>query len=220
MPRGRPRKPDGAPKAKYTSRKLVKRENYTPLPDEAPDNATPYDEDATRALFASHRQKWLGWRTKLAAVDAIEREVKAALKADGFTVKQFVIADQLTGTPKQEAKVRCEVKDLLLVARWVNHPMGAQLDLFEQPLTLQTGVGSPYEQGKQAAMDNQAPRPPEGIESQVWLAGFHDEQARQVRAGIKPVENGHDAPAEPAPDAAGQEPPTPHGQSFEQETQL
>ena len=43
-------------------------------------------------------------------MEKIERDVKAALKADGFTVKQMQIADQLLSV-KGEAKVTGEVED-------------------------------------------------------------------------------------------------------------
>ena len=86
-----------------------------------------------RELFASHRQAWNEWQAKQAVVDKIGKDVKAALKGDGFTIKHMQIADDLMDAAG-EAKVKAEVQDRLQVALWIGHPMGAQLDLFAQRL--------------------------------------------------------------------------------------
>lgn len=160
------------------------------------------DNDAERALFINHRTAWNEWRAKLAVVEELEKDVKAALKNDGFTVKQMQIADQLAGNPKQEAKVRAEVEDRLRVAKWMGHPMGAQLDLFGQP-DRTPSVDRAYDQGKQAAMEAATANPPYAPatpQAQSWLAGYHDEQAARLKRGIKPLEP---KPEEPVAQGAG-----------------
>lgn len=164
-------------------------------------NETRPDDDAMRALFANHASAWDQWKAKLKVVEKIETDVKAALKNDGFKVQQFKIRDALLAGPKSEAKIHAEVKDRLLVAKWIGHPMGSQLDLFEQP-DRTPAVDRARDEGKQTAMDHGRASPPYAPGSPQytqWLEGFHEEQERQVRAGIKPLE---DIQTEDAPDPA------------------
>lgn len=149
------------------------------------DNSAKRNSDEMGEAFRSHRSSWNGWKAKRAVVDALERDVKAALKSEGFTVKQFEIADQL-GTLKGEAKVTGEVRDRLKVALWIGHPMGAQLDLFEQPDRTPV-VDRAYAEGKAASMNDVAAKPPHAPDTEAYrayMAGFHDHQ-RELAGGIK-----------------------------------
>lgn len=149
--------------------------------------------DEMRSLFLTHRTSWNEWKAKLAVVEKIERDTKAALKADGFTVKQMQIADSLL-TVKGEAKITGEVKDRLQVAMWVGHPMGAQLDLFEQP-DRTPSVDRAYDNGKMASMQGNPAKPPHAPETEQyrhWLAGYHDHQ-RELMGGFKAPAGGSDA---------------------------
>lgn len=155
--------------------------------------AANHNEDAMRALFANHASAWDQWKAKLKVVEKIETDVKAALKNDGFKVQQFKIRDALLAGPKSEAKIHAEVTDRLQVARWIGHPLGTQLDLFEQPN--RTPISdSAFDQGKQARMDNKPATPPHDPSTEayrMWLEGFHEENDRQNMAnvkGIKPLE--------------------------------
>ena len=133
--------------------------------------------DQERELFLSHRTTWNAWQAKLKAVEAIGIDVKAALKADGFTVKQMQIADDLA-TVKGEARVVGEVTDRLKVARWIGHAMGAQLDLFEQPDRTPI-VDRAYDEGKQASMENKPRSPPHAPGTaayDAWMNGYSDHQ--------------------------------------------
>lgn len=157
--------------------------------------------EAQKARFLQHRTAWIGWQAKLKVVEKIESDVKAALKADGFTVKQFQIADALTGSPKQVAKVQAEVRDRLQVAMWMNHPMGRQLDLFDNPQEFAPPPPSEeaaFEDGKQAAMEGKTGTPPSqfsaGDLAQSWIAGYHVGQEERVKAGIKPLDEKSDEP--------------------------
>src|ERR1700688_38055 len=100
--------------------------------DNSGDDKPLLTPDEEQALFLQHRRSWIHWQAKRAVVDKIETEMKAALKADGFKVKQMQLADELA-TVKGEKKVTAEVEDRLKVALWIGHPMGAQLDMFNQP---------------------------------------------------------------------------------------
>lgn len=142
-------------------------------------------DDEIRASFNQHRTSWNNWKAKQAVVDKIELDTKAALKADGFTVKQMQIADDLL-TLKGEKKITTEVTDRLKVARWIGHPMGAQMDLFEQP-DRTPSVDRAYDQGKQASMENQPRKPPYAPDLpqyQSWMDGYNADQER-LAGGIK-----------------------------------
>lgn len=186
--RGRPKK-EAAPHGKGG--------NGRPL---APsDNGGP-DAAAIQVLFLNHAKAWDGWKSAAKILQEREKDVKAALKNDGFTVTQFKIRDQLLANPKREAKVRAEVVDRLQVARWIGHAMGQQLDLFEQPNRTPIAE-SAYEAGKIARMENKPASPPHDPSTEAyakWMSGFHAENDRQNAEnakGFKPL-NDFDDPAE------------------------
>lgn len=146
------------------------------------------DNDEVQGRFLDHRSQWNQWKAARKVVDKRETEVKAALKADGFLVKEFEVADALTAGPKQAAKIREEVTLRLRVARWMHLPMGDQLDLFVN--SAPPPPPNHREAGKVACMEGQRATPPDHLAAddvQEWLAGYHDEQGRKTRAGIRPL---------------------------------
>jgi hypothetical protein len=133
--------------------------------------------DERRALFLTHRTSWNEYQAKLKAVETIGDEVKAALKSDGFTIKMMKIADQLADV-KGEAVVKSEVEDRLKVARWLGHPLGAQLDLFEQP-DRRPATEVAFENGKTAGMEGRVRKPPHSPEVpqyEEWMRGWYEGQ--------------------------------------------
>lgn len=148
------------------------------------DETKKLSPDEERQLFLHHRTAWNHWLAKRAVVEQIEKDTKAALKADGFTVKQMQIADDLL-TVKGEKKVTGEVADRLKVALWTGHPMGAQLDMFEQPDRTPL-VDRAYDVGKQMSMENKPLKPPYDPDTEAYrvcAAGYHDHQ-RQLAGGL------------------------------------
>lgn len=139
-------------------------------------------------LFLSHRRAWTRAITQVAAAKQSLSKVKALLKQDGFKVRQMQIADDL-GTVNGEAKRTNEVDDVLRVARWIGHPMGAQLDLFAQASTTLSAESQQYERGRAASADNQPRKPPDyfavGSDPyETWLEGYDDHQ-RELAGGFK-----------------------------------
>jgi NurA-like 5'-3' nuclease len=150
-------------------------------------NALP--DDAKREAFLQHRGVWNRWQAKVKALEEIERELKANLKADGFLVKEFQVADQLSSGIKGETKVTEEVTLRLCVARWIGHPMGAQLDLFSQP-DRTPAVDVARDAGRMASMEGKPADPPHSPETEQyreWMEGYHEHQAT-LAAGIKTLE--------------------------------
>ncbi len=174
--RGRPPNPNKAPKAA----KAGKGHNKPP--------AGPNPDDI-REAFLVHRGTWNQLTAAQKALDKRWTDAKAALKADGYKVIHMQIADDLAGSPKQEAKVHAAVHDRLQVAQWVGHPMGAQLDLFAQP-NRTPAVDRARDEGKQASMENKPCKPsydPSTPQYQSYMEGYQEDQAR-IASGIKPLE--------------------------------
>lgn len=167
-----------------------------PLPKDG--NGKP-DADAMRALFLQHRKLWVAHAAKQAVLDAQKRDIKAAIKVDGFTLAEFVIADDLAGSLKQSQKRESEVARILRVAAYMGHPMGAQLDLFSQP-DRTPSVDVAYDIGKMASMEGKSAKPdyaPETEQYRAYLSGYHDHQTK-IMGGFKRTEE-----AEPEQEAEG-----------------
>jgi hypothetical protein len=122
----------------------------------------------------------------------------AAIKVDGFLLLDMQVADDLSGSPKQEAKVRVAVERRLKVARWLGHPLGNQLDLFEKASPTAT-IDRAYDDGKRVGMEGgKADVPDHFVEAellQAWTKGWHDGQAVKIRTGIKQADKEWDAAA-------------------------
>jgi hypothetical protein len=141
-----------------------------------------------REAFLVHRTAWNNLEAKRAVFKKLEKDTKDALKADGFSVKQMQIADDLT-TERGEQKIEAEVSDRLKVARWIGHPMGAQLDLFEQPDRTPI-VDRAFAAGKTASMENKPAKPPHSPDTEAyraWMQGYHSHQ-REIVLGMKEPE--------------------------------
>jgi hypothetical protein len=175
---GRPPNPNKAPKAAKASAP-GKGHNKPP---------TGPNPDDIREAFLVHRGTWNQLTAAQKALDKRWTDCKAALKADGYKVIHMQIADDLSGSPKQEAKVHAAVCDRLQVAQWVGHPMGAQLDMFAQP-DRTPAVDRARDQGRQASMENQPCKPPYDSSTpqyQSYMEGYQEDQAR-IASGIKPL---------------------------------
>jgi len=141
--------------------------------------------DEVRQLFLTHRQGWIRYQAKLKTLEAEAKDLKAAIRSDGFTIKQMKIADQLADL-KGEAKVKSEVEDRLQVARWIGHPLGAQLDLFAEPDRV-PAEDVAYDEGKMTSMQGHTAKPrysPETPQYRAFMAGYHDHQ-RELAGGLK-----------------------------------
>lgn len=177
-------------------RKTRKTKSTAPGADQMPGighNSDKRSAEEVRKLFLHHREPWRIAQANLTLAKKRLATVVADLKNDKFTKKQFEIADALD-TISGEARITHEVSERLQVARWINHPMGAQLDMFNEPDRTPL-VDRAYEEGKMASMSNKPAKPGNyapGTEGYAaYLEGFHDHQGK-LAAGIKapPVTNG------------------------------
>lgn len=149
--------------------------------------------DEVQMGFLQHRTAWNEWKAKRAVVDKIEKDTKAALKADGYLVEEMKVADDLSKNAKSELKVTSSVKLRLRVAKWIGHPMGAQMDLFAQPDRTPLADRA-YNEGRQASMESKPAKPPHSPETEAYrryMDGFHEHQATLGNGFKKPeAENG------------------------------
>jgi hypothetical protein len=150
--------------------------------------------EAIAAGFHQFRGQWNQIQAKLKAANKELRDMIAEAKNAGYQKQEFAIADMLSAGPKKEAKIIAAVETRLRVARWMGHAMGKQMDLFadfakEKAADPQDAA---YEAGQQAAREGQKAEVPGQYSSQelsqAWLSGYHVEQERIVKAGIKPLE--------------------------------
>jgi len=154
--------------------------------------------------FEAQRERFLQYRKQIEAhytAEMLAKEKRIAAqkdaKAAGFNAKLFVIARALTGTDKQASAVKKEVKNRLLVARYLGDPLGNQLDLFVDATRIET-VDHRAE-GMQASRDNKPAKSPHapGTEAYTaWMAGYQEHQATLAK-GFKPLQNGDDQDDEP-----------------------
>ena len=159
----------------------------------ADDTQQALTPDEERKLFLNHLSAWNEYQAKLKVVEALGKTVKDALKGDGFTIKMMKIADQLTDV-KGETKVKSEIEERLKVARWMGHPLGAQLDLFDQP-DRTPAVERAYDEGKMASMQDHPARPsyaPETPQYAQYMAGYHDHQ-RELAGGLRAPRSGDES---------------------------
>lgn len=142
-------------------------------------------DDQVRSDYVRLRSPWNGAMANLKAAEKRLADVVASVKAAGFTKKQFQIGDQL-GTVKGEARVTGEVADRLKVARWLGHPMGAQLDMFNEPDRTPLKERA-YDAGRMASMQNEPRKPPHSPDTEAsrsWLDGYSSHQ-RELAGGFK-----------------------------------
>lgn len=173
-----PKKPRATPKTNAQAPGAAALDTRGNIGDNSKSRLTPAEE---AELFGRHRQSWLTWKAKQAALDKIGIEVKAALKADGFKVAHMTIADDL-GNVKGEKRVVDQVTDRLKVARWVGHALGQQYDLFEKGVIERPPSRVDWRaEGRLASINNKPRKPPPELAPdsdsyRAWMDGYSDHQ--------------------------------------------
>jgi len=125
----------------------------------------------------------LDQRAKGAA--AKRRQYLAEVKEAGYSLQQIKIS-LLLQTPEGEAEFKAEMANRMLAAAYSDAAIGEQLSLFlEGDRT--PAVDRAYKEGQTMAMKNEAavpPYDPSTEQHKAFMQGYHDEQERQVKAGI------------------------------------
>lgn len=155
-----------------------------------------------KASFLPHAAAFERATAKVKAATKTLNEVRKAAKNDGFTVAQIKFAIQCS-TPEGEAIAKSLIASNLLAAAYMDSDLGTQFTLFLEPDRTPI-TDRAYQEGQSAAMKNVAAVPkydPATEAYKFFMQGYHDEQGRQVKAGIGKLDakagNGKGASASP-----------------------
>lgn len=183
------------------------------------------DDSDQQALFVNHFGAYERAKRAMETAATGMREVKAKLKAEGFTVKQmdvaFLLSNDEDGTA--EKKIRDRIARELQAAKWMGTALGTQFSMFGEP-DRTPAVDRAFDEGKLAGMRGEVRKPP--YDSSVpqygrWIDGWHVGQEALMRkpGGIGSGANG--AAAAPAPEpAADAQPPQENGDAAASEPDL
>jgi uncharacterized membrane protein len=139
-----------------------------------------------RELFRTHKTAFDKAKRALQTAQANLREVKANLKADGFTVRAIEDAI-LMATPEGEAKVRERLAATIQAAVWEGSDIGTQFTFeFDEVMS---SVDRAFDEGGRASEGNQPKKPPHAPGTKAfdsWMAGYDDHQSK-LMGGFKPM---------------------------------
>jgi len=152
--------------------------------------AGPLERSAAQLqeAFLQHRKKWNEAMSAKALTDKQLRSVKAALKAEGFTVQQMKVADDLESISGED-KLTVLIETILKVAVWQNHPLGRQLDMFHKPNEVVKDRATRRAAGRLASMNDEPRKPPHApgtLEYDEWMNGYAEHQS-ELASRFKPT---------------------------------
>lgn len=113
------------------------------------------------------------------------RQYSKEIKEAGYSMMQIKISLSLQ-TPEGEAEFKAEMANRLLAAAYSDADIGDQLSLFLDG-DRTPAVDRAYKEGQTCAMKNEAAAPkydPSTPQYTAFMEGYHEEQGRQVKAGI------------------------------------
>jgi len=144
------------------------------------------DDPEAKALFLQHLPKIKELKEKLNTANSNLRNAYKSAKAQGaFEKSDFDYAIELE-TAEKEAKSRAKIARQLTIARYMGSDLGAQLDMFLEPVRT-PAVDRAYHEGQTVSMEGGTPRPdyaPETEQYREFMRGYHDDQKR-IASGIK-----------------------------------
>ena len=138
-----------------------------------------------RALFLADKSAYEKASEKLKKAQAAVRTLGKTIKADGFSMRQIKLSIQLE-TPEGEADFKASVANDLLAAQYVGATIGSQLSMFMEP-DRTPAVDIASDEGIKDAMEHKVAKPkydPSTPQHAAYLTAYHEEQARQLKAGI------------------------------------
>lgn len=144
---------------------------------------------AQKKLFIEMRNHWNGLNDRANSAGAKRRQYQNEAKAAGFSVLMFKDSLRME-TPEGEAEFKAEIANRLLAAAYSDADIGDQLTLFlDHDRT--PAVDRAYKEGQTRAMENktlQCKYDPDTEQYRAFTEGYHAEQERQVKGGIKKLE--------------------------------
>jgi uncharacterized protein (UPF0335 family) len=157
---------------------------------------TSLTEDQRRALLLQGVAKIERLQESLESIKGDIRNVRKALKSDGFDRFEVDYALRLRKADETEEldKRRREAR----IAKWLNHPVGTQPDLFGE-VDRTPSVDKAYEAGKIVGLEGGKCEVPHhyGQEQQSkWIEGWHDGQSALATKGFGPLSDASEEEAE------------------------
>ena len=146
-------------------------------------------DPALKKQFIEARDHWKGLDDRANSAAAKRRQYQGEIKSLGFSMGQ--IKDSLLlATPEGEAEFKAMIANRLLAAAYSDADIGEQLTLFLDH-NRTPAVDRAFKEGQTCAMKNEAAVPkydPNTEQYRAFMEGYHEEQARQVKAGIGKLE--------------------------------
>ena len=146
-------------------------------------------DPALKKTFIEMRDQWVILNDRANSTAAKRRQYQKEIKEAGYSMSQVKIS-VLLQTPEGEAEFKAEMANRLLAAAYSDADIGEQLSLFLEP-DRTPAVDRAYKEGQSCAMRNEAAVPkydPSTPQYTEFMRGYHDEQERQVKAGIGKLE--------------------------------
>lgn len=149
-------------------------------------SANPELDQEEKALFLNHMPKIKAAKEAVNTATANLRNLYKKAKAEGgFEKADFDYAFELE-TAEKEAKARAKIARNLKIAKIVGSDLGAQLDMFLEPVRV-PAADRAYEEGRTDAMQGKPARPkydPSTEQARKYLEGWHSVSADRVKDGI------------------------------------
>lgn len=147
-------------------------------------------EDQRCALLVQGVKKIETYQEQLESIKANIRNVRRALKSDGFDRFEVDYALRLRRVDDTEEldRRRREAR----IARWLNHAIGTQADLFadEEIVDRTPSVDKAFSEGKLAGMEGESCNPPSHMgqeQRQEWIKGWGQGQSLIAVEGFAPL---------------------------------
>ena len=139
--------------------------------------------------FIEARDHWVGLESRANSAVGKRRQYEGEIKKLGFSMRQIKDSVWLS-TPEGEAEFKAEIANRLLAAAYSDADIGEQLTLFLDH-NRTPAVDRAFKEGQSSAMKNEAAVPkydPNTEQYRAFMEGYHEEQSRQVKAGIGKLE--------------------------------
>lgn len=146
-------------------------------------------DPALKKTFIEMADHWKTLDDRAKSSAGKRRQYEGEIKKSGYSMMQVKIR-HLLQTPEGEAEFKAEMANRLLAAAYADADIGEQLSLFLDG-DRTPAADRAYKEGQTAAMKNEAAVPkydPSTDQYRAFMDGYHDEQGRQVKAGIGKLE--------------------------------
>lgn len=140
--------------------------------------------------FIEMRDHWSELNERANKSAAKRRQYQAEIKQAGFSMQQIKDSIQLS-TPEGEADFKAAIANRLLAAAYSDADIGEQLSLFLD-VSRTPAIDRAAKEGQTQAMQNKPLNPPYDPSTEQYTAfvdAYHEEQGRQVKAGIKKLDD-------------------------------